>query len=275
MEKTEIEALLKGDETLQAYLAEQFVAKTDFDKVNSKKEQILGEKKKLQDKYAELETQSKSKSDYLEQIGTLGFNADEVLPQLLETLKSQVDIDPAAPGVMPKLDPSKKILEDRLKVIQQTYESKINSIKKDYEGKLTEQTERNGTIEGGWNVEKIENTLLSEMDRIGVAPSHRAMLRSAFRNRAEVSTEDGVRSVLLTNDDGLKTSATEFFNAFAETDNGKLYIAANTTTGGGAIGGKNGRNKIDFNAERSKALKSGKAHQSVSLAMSEFNQRRH
>lgn len=269
MEREEIEVLLQ-DEAVAAVLAEKFVSKTDFDKVNNKKEQLLSEKKREQDKVKQAQEQLSKWQSFSEQVGKLGFDVEDIIPKFLESLQKQHDGTPEG-SPDPQKNEAVKILEDRMTIQKQTFEKQIESIKKDYEKKLAEMQAENSRILQGWDGEKIENTLLSEMNRVGVLPIHQKTIKMAFKTRAEVSeNEDGVRGVLLTNDNGLKISATEFFDSFAQSDEGKAYIAAPQSSGGGAVGGKGGRQSIDFNAERNKALQRGDARSSVELAMAQF-----
>lgn len=272
MEREEIDALL-ADEAVASVLAERFVAKSDFDKVNSKKEQVLGEKKREQDKAKKLEEELSKWRSVSEQIGQLGYDVDEVLPTIVSKLQKQHDGVDEVDAPPKQTDESRKILEDRLTVQKQTYESKIESLKKDYDKKIADMEATTRQVITGWDAEKIENALMTEMNRVGVMPSHLKTLKLAFRNLAEVSeNEDGVRGVLVTNDNGLKISVSEFFDAFAQSDEGKAYIAAPTTSGGSAIGGKGGRHTIDFNAERNKALQKGDSKSSIELAMAQYRQ---
>lgn len=271
MEREEFEALL-ADENVSAYLAEKYVAKADFDKVNGKKDQLLGEKKREQDKAKGLADQLSKWTAISEQVGQLGFDMDEVLPKFLSTMQKQQADGGDEP---PKGNESLKVLEDRMTIQKQTYESKISSMQKEHEKKVSDLESYTQRVLKGWDNEKAENTLVSEMNRIGVLPTHFKTLKMAFRNIAAVEeNEDGVRGVLMLNENGLKVPATEYFDAFAQSDEGKVYIAAPQTTGGGAVGGRGGRQSIDFNAERNKALQKGDIRSSIGLAILQDGQKK-
>lgn len=264
MEREEFEALLT-DENVVAFLTERYVPKTDFDKVNGKKEQLLSEKKREQDKAKALADQLSKWNSISEQVGQMGFDMDEVVPKFLASLQKQQD---GTDDGSSKNSETVKVLEDRMTIQKQTYESKISSMQKEHEKKVNELESYTQRVLKGWDNEKAENTLISEMNRIGVLPAHFKTLKMAFRNIAAVEeNEDGVRGVLMLNDNGLKIPATEYFDNFAQSDEGKMYIAAPQTSGGGAVGGRGGRQSIDFNAERNKALQKGDIRSSIGLAI--------
>lgn len=247
-------------EEVQAVVRESFVDKEEFDKVNNKREQLLTEKKSIQGKLKTVEEELGTWKGIETKVGELGFNIDEVV----ESLSKKT-------GEEDNADEKLKLAQNRLTVQKETYESRIASMTKEHEKQLNEIKEQNQLLTRGWDVEKIENTINAEFDRINVLPKHRAILRQAFVPVAAVEeNEDGVRGVLLTNNAGLKTSATDFFDSFAQSEEGKAYIAAPVTTGGGAIGGKGGKHAVDYNAERLKALEKGDSFSSVGLALSEF-----
>lgn len=261
MDREQLEKLLNSEEAKEI-LAEKYVSKSDFDAVNNKKEQLLTEKKKVQSKYAELEEKSKTQEQLFEQIGQLGYDPQEVLAQTLATLEN-----PASSTDDGKI---KKELEGRMQVQRQTYEAKLASQAQEYERKIKERDDNLQYLTRGWNTEKIENTLNAEMDRISVSPKHKNILKAAFRNRAKVLDEDGVRNVVIANDEGIELSATDFFNNFKETEDGKTYILAAPTIGGGAPGGKGRRGNVDFNAERRKALQNKDSRSSVNVALAQY-----
>lgn len=265
MEREEFDALL-ADESVATLLAEKYVPKADFDKVNGKKEQLLSEKKREQERAKKFEEELGKYKSVSDQIGQLGFDADAELAKFVGMLQKQQSSDPN------QSEPSKsndiKVLEDRMTIQKQTFENKIASMQKDYEKRLSELDAQNKRISQGWDSEKAENTLISEMNRIGVLPVHFKTLKMALRTRATVEeNEDGVRGVLMLNENGLKVPATEYFDALAQSDEWKVYIAAPQTTGGGAVGGKGGRQNIDFNAERNKAMQNKDTRSSIELAL--------
>lgn len=261
MNEEQLKEMLENEE-VQAYLAENFTAKTDLDAVTKKKEELLSEKKKLQAKNKALEEKYRVQSEFFDQIGQRGFDPTEVLAQTIAALDNPTPVDEGS---------SKRELEGRLQVQKQTYEAKLASQAQEYERRIAEEQEKVSHLTNGWNREIVENTLNAEMDRIAVAPKHKSILKAAFRNKAQVTTdEDGVRNVLITNDDGIEISAPEFFNNFRETDSGKEYIIASPSTGGGAPGGKGRQAVIDFNAERVKALQQRNSRGAVKAAVAEW-----
>ena len=269
MEREELEKLLESEE-VQALLGEKYVAKTDIEKLEGKKNQILGEKKKVQEEVKTLKDTLAKYTGIVEKIGQMGYNPEDKLSEFVATL----EID-TSKGDNPAKAITNPNLEDRLVVQQRTYESKIRTVQEEKEKRIKElENVLNSTVRG-WDAEKIENALNHELDGIGVLPTHKNILKAAFKNLAEVAeNEDGVRGVQLTTTDGLKVSAKEFFEAFAQSDEGKAYIAAPITTGGGALGGKGTRNTIDFTAERGNALRDGNTFQSVALALQEAGRKK-
>lgn len=225
-------------------------------------------KKKVQDKVKTLEETLSRYTTLSEKIGQMGYDPEEKLAELIATLEAGTP-----EGAQQQKDAAKSI-EDRLVVQQRTHESKLKSLADEKNKQIEElQNALGGTIRG-WDAEKIENALNQELDRIDVLPAHKKVLKAAFRNLAKVDDdEDGVRGVLLTNEEGRTIPAKEFFDAFAQSDEGKAYIAAATTTGGGALGGKGTKNTIDFPAARRNALQQKDTQTSVSLAMAEFRQK--
>ena len=268
MEREELEKLLESED-VQTVLSEKYVLKNDVEKLEGKKNQILGEKKKIQEKNHELEQTLAQYKAMSEKIGQLGFNPDEKFAEFIASLEVKPEGDVEG---TPHKDGTK--LEDRLVIQQRTYEARLEALKesKDVRIKELEDTLRN-TV-SGWDAEKIENALNHELDRIDVLPTHKKILKDAFRSLAGIEEdEDGVRSVQIRTEDGLQVSAKEYFDAFAQSAEGKAYIAAPTTTGGGALGGKGTRNTVDFVAERNKAMQNGDTPQSIHLALSEWKRR--
>lgn len=266
MTPEEITALLESEEA-QEYLKEKFVSKTDFDSVTKKKDQLLGEKKKEQDKAKGLQAELDKFADYRNKVGELGFDMDETFNTFLDGLKKNAN-SPEGEAAPPSVNTT-KMFEDRLEVQKKTYESKLDSQKSTYEKRLEELQKEFDTTLQGWYAEKIENTLNSGLDQIGVMPKHKKFLKAAIRSQAKVlETEDGVRSVFISNEEGFDVPAPEYFEAFAQTEDGKLYIAASVTGGGGAPGGR-GNVKIDYAAERQKALQEGNTQRAISLALQE------
>ncbi len=269
LNKEELLALLESEEA-QGILAERFVPKGDFDSVNSKREQLLGEKKREQKKAENLKSELEKFEGFKTAVGELGFDMDETFTSYLTDLKRKAENPDGGEADEGGSGEARKVLEDRLVVQKDTYESKLAAQKKTYEDKLDGlQTALDATV-SGWYTEKIENTLNSELDRIDVLPKHKKLLKDAFRTRAEVlEDEDGVHSVLVTNENGLKVSAQDFFDAFAQSEDGKSYIASQPTGGGGAPGGK-GTRKVDYAQERSKALREGNVARSTEIVLAEW-----
>lgn len=267
MEREELEKLLESEEA-QTLLNEKYVAKTEVEKIEAKKNQILSEKKKVQDKAKTLEENLSKFTSISEKIGQMGYDPEEKLAELIATLEAGTP-----EGAQQQKDVAKSI-EDRLVVQQRTHESKLKSLSDEKNRQIEElQNALSSTIRG-WDAEKIENALNQELDRIDVLPAHKKVLKAAFRNLAKVDdNEDGVRGVLITNDEGLTIPAKDFFDAFAQSDEGKAYIAAATTTGGGALGGKGTRNTIDFATERRNALQQKDTEKSIGLALTEYGRR--
>lgn len=267
MDNEELMKLLESEE-VQAVLNEKYVPKTEVDKIEAKKNQLLGEKKKVQDKAKTLEETLSKFTSLSEKIGQMGYDPDEKLAELVATLEA------GTPEGAQQQKEAAKSIEDRLVVQQRTHEAKLKSLSEEKNKQIEElQNALSATIRG-WDAEKIENALNYELDRIDVLPAHKKVLKAAFRNLAKVDdNEDGVRGVLMTNDEGLTIPAKDFFDAFAQSDEGKAYIAAATTTGGGALGGKGTRNTIDFTAERKSALQQKDTEKSIGLALAEYGRK--
>lgn len=271
MTPEEIAALLESEEA-QEFLKDKFVSKTDFDSVTRKKDQLLGEKKKEQEKAKTLQTELDKFAVYRDTVGELGFDMDETFNNYLVDLKKKAET-PEGDEPVPSAE-TKKMFEDRLTLQKGTYEAKLETQKNAYEKKLAELQDRFNATLDGWYAEKIENTLNSGLDQIDVMPKHKKFLKAALRTQAKVmENEDGVRGVLISNEEGLDVPASEYFEAFAQSEEGKLYIAAPVTGGGGAPGGKGGT-KVDYAAERQRALQAGNTQRAISLALQEQQARR-
>jgi len=267
MEHDELMQLLESEE-VQAVLNEKYVAKTEVEKIEAKKNQLLSEKKKVQEKTKTLEEELGKFKALSEKIGQMGYDPDEKLAEFIATLETGTP-----EGAQQQKDLAKSI-EDRLVVQQRTHEAKLKSLADEKDRQIAELKDALSNTIRGWDAEKIENALNQELDRIDVLPAHKKVLKAAFRNLAKVDDdEDGVRGVLMTNDEGLTIPAKDFFDAFAQSDEGKAYIAAQTTTGGGALGGKGTKNAIDFTAERGKALQQKDTEKSVGLAYLEYRKK--
>ena len=261
MEHEELEKLLESDE-VKALLNEKYVSKSEVEKIEAKKNQLLSEKKKVQDKAKVLEETLSKFTSISEKIGQMGYDPDEKLTELIATLETGGHDD-----AQPQKD---KTTEDRLVVQQKTHEAKIKALNDEKNKQIEELQNALSATVRGWDTEKIENALNFELDRIDVLPAHKKVLKAAFRNLAKVDDdEDGVRSVLMTNDEGRVIPAKDFFDAFSQSEEGKPYIAAATTTGGGALGGKGTKNTIDFATERRNALQQKNTEKSIGLAFAE------
>lgn len=276
MEQEELDKLLENED-VKAAIAAQYVLKTDFDKVLSKKDQILAEKKKEQEKTQHAEAELKKHGDFYTQIGQLGFNPDEIVGNLLNSLKAQAT-NPEGEQVATPTDTktdANKLMNDRLAIQKQTYESRIDTAKKSYEDKIKTLEDSGISLVRGWDSEKVENTLSSELDRIGVLPKHKKVLKQAFKGRSEVAeNEDGVRGVMVSNEDGMRVSASEFFDSFANSDEGKVYISAPATTGGGALGSRGTKNAVDYDAEIQKANMAGDTGRAIALKTAKYRNKK-
>ncbi len=267
-EREELEKLLESEE-MQAMLNEKYVSKIEVEKLEGKKNQLLSEKKKVQAQAKSLEDALSKYTSVTDKIGEMGYDAEEKLAEWLVSLETN---QPNLEG-KPKGENVKNI-EDRLVVQQRTYDARMASLKEENTRKIKELEDTLRDTVRGWDAEKVENALNQELDHIDVLPTHKRVLKAAHKNLAVVAeNEDGVRSVQMTTEDGLRVSAREFYESFAQSDEGKAYIAAPTTSGGGAIGGKGTKQVIDFGAERNKALQDGNTQRSVSLGMTEWRRK--
>lgn len=280
----ELAALMESEEA-QALLAEKYVDKDAFDRVTSKKDQLLGEKKKIQQTMKETEEKFTRYQELLSKAGELGFDPDTTFDDFLVSLGNK-STEPAThegdgkggagEGDAPKTGGSaSKDVEGRLAVQASTFNARLENQRKEYEKRIAEQDAQIKNLIAGWDKEKIENTLTSEMDRINVQPKHKKLIKDAYRHRATVDEDDdGVgRSVWMLNESGARISAAEFFDAFAQGEEGKSYIAAPQNTGGGSVGGRGGKNVIDYGQAIGEAQKNKDSVGGVAAKMAAFAQK--
>ncbi len=264
------------NEDVQKYLQENFVDKSAFEKVSKKKEEILGEKKKKQEELKELSNKVSEYDNLFDSVEQRGYNVKEILENLSKGENNPEGEVEGAEGenkTPAGLDVAdfKKRAEEKLEVQKKNYERKIAALTEEKETKLKELQDQVQGLTSGWDSEKIENTLSAELDRVEVLPKYKKILKDAFRGRAEVGLdEDGERVVQFTGDDGLRRSATEFFDTFSQSEEGKNYVGAAMSAGGGAQGSYTGKHLRSLQQQRKEALEKKDAAAGVSAAMQSY-----
>jgi len=102
--------------------------------------------------------------------------------------------------------------------------------------KLTDQL--NGEIQKNQKIETEYNESLKRQeinDALGIFDSKdHELLRSAFLGKARIEVDNGRRSVVIDNGDGLGLSPKDYFQKYSETDTGKSYLRKPDNRGAGS-----------------------------------------
>ena len=131
--------------------------------------------------------------------------------------------------------------------MKDNYEKKL----KEYDNKglerYTQLEDSYNKIVNKYDNEKIENTINYYFEQTGVAECFKPVLKEAFKikARAKYNDENDVRDIYFVKNENnveLEINPKEFFNEFANSEEGKIYIQAPRNAGGGAIG-NTGSNK--------------------------------
>lgn len=222
MDLEKILAFLQSEEgkqhvgTLSSTLG--LVGKDSITGLETKKNQLLGEKKALQTK--------------LELFEKYGLTVDKIQDYTntideLEALKNAANKGK---------DDSNNV---DLDVLKKRHARELKAL----EDKLVSATENGGKLEAELNKLIINSEISKAFDTYNVAVKHRPILNLAWSASAEVEKgEDGSRAILMKNSDGQTLKIDDFFKEWSASETSKLYVQAPNNTGGGAKGNNNNNN---------------------------------
>lgn len=227
----EILKWLKTDEGKEAIgkIASATGMKTEdeFNRVVSKKDEILDEKKKLQIKYkkfegANIDVDKYTKAvDALEELEEAGF----------------LDEDGNVNHKAFKEGGNSEEYDIKIKRLEKQYARELAEANK----KSTSLEERNNGLINKITTGLIKDQLMGALETVNVSSKHKDMVYGSFLHRASVEQEgDDEFNVVIKDDDGTPLSVGEFFKSWAGSEQAKLYIQAPETTGGGSGGGAGG-----------------------------------
>lgn len=188
-----------------------FKAPEEVTALETKKNELLKEKKELKTKCTALESENSS------------------LQGQIEDLQSSIDDTP----------------EDKQTVLEKTAEiRRLTREKAELEKNLLSVQNTLDTTTKMFHTETIEKSILSAVGSLDLIPGADKLLISDLRGRALVETTGEKPEVFLTDSNGNQVAPTEYLQAWSETN--KTLIKAPLTKGGGSDG-NNGNSDSQIN----------------------------
>lgn len=144
-------------------------------------------------------------------------------------------------GEVKKLKKGQEIKPEQYEALENeldSFKDKYNELQKQAKGALSETDKYKKLYEsesGFTNKLLVENGLQAELVKVGVNnPAHLKAVKSMLSTQVQVKVEGDERKAVI-GDKGL----TEFIGEWAKSDEGKHFVSAPASTGGGSTGGGN------------------------------------
>lgn len=208
----ELEELFENEETREQLLERVkelgYKAPDEVDGLVAKKNELL--EKLAKTKKSQM---SESQKALLEAIQDAGFDSAEDLQEALSGSKGQE-----------KTDRELKKMQRQLEELQSKY-----------------TTERSTRI----NVEK-DRAIDKAMDKAGIDPAARELVRAYFDRKARVEESDDGISILAQDDEGLSPPIDEYIAQWAKSETGQKYVMKPVNIGAGVAGGGDSSTKTVF-----------------------------
>jgi hypothetical protein len=136
---------------------------------------------------------------------------------------------------------------------------------------LKEKEESYKALERDLNDNLISSSLSKVFDQIKVDPKHKELLSSAYKGKAIVEVDGKERQVVIQNGDGLGLPAKEYFQKWAESDQGKEYLIKPDNSGANSRGFSQGGSRTMKKAEFDKLPPAEKVQMAKKVSANELS----